>query len=72
MIKSFKEYKSFLKKHLNKDRYNHSISTAKFMKKYAECYNIDKGKAYIAGLLHDLARSEERTSSPCALGRYSP
>jgi predicted HD superfamily hydrolase involved in NAD metabolism len=26
------------------------------MKKYAECYNIDKGKAYIAGLLHDLAK----------------
>src|SRR4030042_4344239 len=50
-------YIKFLRKYLkNEDRISHCISTANFMKEYAQKYNIDKDDAYISGLLHDLAK----------------
>ncbi len=49
-------YKDFLKKYLSEKRINHSISTAKLMHKYADDFNIDPEKAYISGILHDIAR----------------
>ena len=52
-----KAYKEILKEHIkSKDRITHSISTANFMKKYARIFNIDIKKAYISGLLHDIAK----------------
>jgi len=40
----------------NTARINHCISTANFMKKYANLFNINEKQAYYAGLLHDLAK----------------
>lgn len=42
--------------YMSKERVTHSINVAKLAKKYAEKYHIDVCKAYIAGILHDLAK----------------
>lgn len=46
----------WLKKNLNKERYEHSLGTAECAKTLAEKYNLDTEKAYVAGLLHDCAK----------------
>lgn len=53
-------YIDFLKNFTSKERLKHSISTANFMKKYAFLLNIDSEKAFIAGLLHDIAREQDQ------------
>lgn len=42
--------------YMSEERVKHSINVAKLAKKYAEKYHIDVDKAYIAGILHDLAK----------------
>jgi len=46
-----------LRENLTKDRYIHSLYTAIEAKNLAKVYNVDTKKAYIAGLLHDCAKS---------------
>lgn len=48
--------KKELKRSLSPYRYDHSLRVAEFAKSLAEQYHIDKEKAYIAGLLHDIAK----------------
>lgn len=48
--------KKELKKNLSSYRYDHSLRVAETAKSLAEEYHIDKQKAYIAGLLHDIAK----------------
>lgn len=48
--------KKELKKELSPYRYSHSIQVAKESKKLAIHYHTDKKKAYLAGLLHDIAK----------------
>lgn len=43
----------WLKEHLKAPRYNHTLAVAKEAAALAEKYNIDMGKAALAGLLHD-------------------
>lgn len=45
-----------LQSRLNKNRFAHSIGVADTAVKLADKFNVDKSKAYIAGLLHDCAR----------------
>lgn len=49
-------YKDYLRSNLSKKRYNHSVNVANAAVKLAERYNEDRDKAYIAGLLHDIAK----------------
>lgn len=49
-------YKSYLKENLSKKRYNHSVNVANAAVKLAERFDVDKDKAYIAGLVHDTAK----------------
>lgn len=49
-------YKEYLKSNLSKKRYNHSINVANAALKLAERYEVDRYKAYIAGLVHDTAK----------------
>lgn len=49
-------YIKFLSKYISGKRFRHSISTANFMKQYAKYFNIKKEIAYLAGLLHDIAK----------------
>lgn len=55
MIK-IEEIKEYLKSNLSKYRYVHSIRVAEEAKKLAKYYNCNEENAYIAGLLHDIAK----------------
>ncbi len=52
----YKFYLSELKKKLSGKRYEHSLNVAKSAVQLAEIYGEDKEKAYVAGLLHDIAK----------------
>ena len=54
--KTLGKYKDYLKENLSKKRYNHSVNVANSAVKLAEKYGCDKDKAYVAGLLHDVAK----------------
>jgi len=45
-----------VKNMLSDYRYEHSVMVAKCAKRLASIYNLDANKAYIAGLLHDIAK----------------
>ena len=49
--------KIWLKGNLTEERYGHSIGCAEAAKKIAEILNYDTDKAYLAGLVHDCAKS---------------
>jgi len=49
-------YISFLKKYLSKERFLHTLAVEKEAISLAERYNVDVGKASLAGLLHDCAK----------------
>lgn len=42
---------------LNEKRFGHSLRVADEAVRLAECYGVDKEKAYIAGILHDYAKN---------------
>lgn len=50
------KYKVYLKEHLSRKRYTHSINVAGAAKILAERYDCDSDKAYLAGLVHDCAK----------------
>ena len=45
-----------LKNNLSEKRYNHSLLVAEEARLLAKNYNYDEDKAYIAGLVHDIAK----------------
>lgn len=49
-------YKVYLKENLSKKRYNHSLNVANTAVALAKKYGGDADKAYVAGLLHDIAK----------------
>ena len=49
-------YKAYLKEHLSKKRYTHSVNVANSAVELAKRYGADADKAYIAGLLHDITK----------------
>lgn len=51
-----RKIKTKLKKDLSHFRYDHSIRVAKEAKRLAKHYHIDKKKAYLTGLIHDIAK----------------
>jgi len=49
-------YKKYLREHLSKKRYTHSLNVAASAVELAKKYDCDSDKAYTAGLLHDIAK----------------
>ena len=49
-------YNAYLKEHLSKKRYTHSLNVADAAVMLAKKYGADTDKAYCAGLLHDIAK----------------
>lgn len=45
-----------LKSKVSERRYTHCINVGNMAKKLAKCHNADEKKAYIAGVLHDIAK----------------
>ena len=52
----YTEYKFWLKKYLNSERFEHSIGTAECAKDLAIRFGLDAEKAYFCGLIHDCAK----------------
>lgn len=50
------EIDTYLKENLSKKRYEHSLLVAKEAKSLAKIYHVDEEKAYLAGLIHDIAK----------------
>ena len=53
--------KDWLKKNLSAERYSHSLGAAQTAYELAQIYNLDKEKAYLAGLVHDCAKNTENS-----------
>ncbi len=56
IVYNIDEIKKYLKQNLSEFRYNHSLMVADEAKKLAEHYNVNSEKAYVAGLVHDIAK----------------
>jgi predicted HD superfamily hydrolase involved in NAD metabolism len=56
MAVSREEMISYVKKRIGDKRFEHSLNTAEEAVLLAKRYNADENKAYIAGLLHDVAK----------------
>jgi len=58
----------YLRKNLSPQRYNHTQGVADQAVKLAKLYNADENKAYVAGLLHDIAKEipKEQKLTLCA------
>ncbi|SHI70139.1 bis(5'-nucleosyl)-tetraphosphatase (symmetrical) YqeK [Lutispora thermophila] len=48
----------YLKEHLSKKRYIHSLNVADIAASIAEHYDVDESKARLAGLIHDCSKEE--------------
>lgn len=53
---NIEKIKKDLKDSLSKYRYEHSLMVADEAKNLAKKYNLDEDKAYVAGLVHDIAK----------------
>ena len=53
---SLEEIKGNLKKNLSDYRFNHCLRVADVASDLAKCYGYDEDKAYLAGLVHDIAK----------------
>jgi nicotinate-nucleotide adenylyltransferase len=56
MEKRVDEIKEFVRKRIDEKRFIHSVNTANEAVSLAQAYGADMEKAYIAGLLHDVAK----------------
>ena len=59
-----------LKTNLSEKRFVHSLGVAKLAKELASFHNVDLHKAYIAGLLHDVAKELSAEESDLYLKYY--
>lgn len=59
-----------LKEKLGEYRYNHCLNVASISKSLAEIYNVDPTKAYITGLLHDIAKEFTEEENKYYLKKY--
>lgn len=50
----------FVEKYMSKKRFEHTCSVALLAKEFALCNGLDGTKAYIAGMLHDIAKEMDR------------
>ena len=58
-----------VKNNLKASRYEHSLSVAQVAKELALCHHVDPGRAYVAGLLHDVCKDFEK-KRPAMLEEY--
>lgn len=63
---------SKVKSYINEKRYNHSLSVAHLAYKIAKMHHLDSQKAYIAGLLHDIAKGIDKTEALALMKKYYP
>ena len=57
---------------MNPKRYQHSLSVAQLTKQFAEANNVDPLKAYIAGVMHDVAKDMDMKEATRLMKCYYP
>lgn len=60
-----------VKNMLSEYRYNHSVMVAEVAKDLATIYNLDSNKAYVAGLLHDIAKEFTDEENKYYIDKYN-
>lgn len=63
--------KFYLRRNLSRYRYWHSVRVALECKKLAKYYNINVKDAYLAGLLHDIAKEYDYDKVKCFINKYN-
>lgn len=63
--------KDYLKQNLSEFRYNHSLMVADEAKKLATYYNVNPEKAYVAGLVHDIAKEFSDEANLQCIKKYN-
>ena len=61
-----------IKNYISEKRYNHSLSVAHLAYSIAKKNQLDYQKAYIAGLLHDIAKGIDKEESLALMKQYYP
>ncbi|GAU77434.1 bis(5'-nucleosyl)-tetraphosphatase (symmetrical) YqeK [Fusibacter sp. 3D3] len=69
MLSTYK-LKQYLKLHLSKKRYKHTVRVAKLAKELAVIYNIDPFKAEYASLGHDIAKEISDLEAMAYIDQY--
>ena len=65
-------YIKVIKPMIKESRYIHSLSVAHVAYKLAKRHNLDFSKAYIAGILHDIAKGIDKDDSLALMKKYYP
>lgn len=71
MENNLEKIKDDLKNTLSQFRYEHSIRVAETARSLAEHYNIDAEKAYIAGVVHDIAKEFSNEENKKWIQKYN-
>ncbi len=61
---------TMIKDRMKKKRYDHTLSVANLAREIAVCNGIDGKKAYIAGMLHDVAKEMEHKKAKELMKKY--
>lgn len=65
------EIKEYLKSSLSEKRYKHSVLAAEAAESLAKKYKVDENKAYLTGLLHDIAKEFSREYALELIDKYN-
>lgn len=65
------DIKNYLQKHLSEFRYAHSLRVAEEAKKLARIYYVDEEKAYLVGLVHDIAHEFNEKENLLWIKKYN-
>lgn len=68
---NIEQIKKDLESNLSQFRYEHSLLVAEEAKKLAFHYNFDEEKAYIAGLVHDIAKEFDDEENAKWIAKYN-
>lgn len=70
IVIKIEEIKEYLRNNLSEYRYDHSIRVAEEARKLAKHYNCNGENAYIAGLLHDIAKEYSKEENRNIISKY--
>lgn len=70
-MNTLEKIKFDLKNSLSKERYEHSLRVADEAKRLAKYYNTSEESAYIAGLLHDIAKEYNKEENERIVSKYN-
>lgn len=62
--------KQIVRHYMSKKRYDHTCSVAQLAAEFAQNNGLDAKKAYIAGMLHDVAKEMNKKQSLCLMEKY--